>query len=92
LQQHALQDKPATPPSLSHPLYHPPCPTEALLWTPQAPNQPTLIPLGFKAADHPSPSFLAHSALLTLPYQFLCPDLKLSTCAAKENGFHDRVL
>jgi hypothetical protein len=52
----------------------------------------THSPLGYKLTGHPSPSFLAHSAPLTLPYQFLRPDLKLSTCAAKENEFHDQVL
>jgi hypothetical protein len=58
---------------------------QSLSMGPTCPNRPTLHSLGFKAADHPSPSFLAHSAPLTLPYQFLRPDLKPSTHRAEES-------
>jgi hypothetical protein len=89
LQPHALQDKPATLLSFSHPLHRPSCPTR------DHQSYPTCKPTWFTIhlhlllynhAGHPSPSCLAHYAPLTFPYQFLRLDIKLSTCAAKEKA------
>jgi hypothetical protein len=61
-----------------------PCPT--------CPNQLGSPPSLYTATDHPSSSILAHYAPLPSLYHSRSSKTWASTCTAKENRFHDRVL
>jgi hypothetical protein len=93
-----LQPHPSAPSRPGHPIgpspppHRPPCPTRGHLATPQAQNRPNMLSLCYKASDRASPSILAHYAPLPSLYHSLSSRTRAPTCAAKETGFHARVL